>query len=75
MNRDTEITSTSSEDLNAVLILLADAARPQEGVHGHFQRFLVARGDGRVIGSVGIDVGTFTPLAWSAIWSFRCHAA
>jgi amino-acid N-acetyltransferase len=55
MNRDTEITSTNPEDLNAVLILLADAALPQEGVHEHFQHFLVARGDGRVIGSVGME--------------------
>jgi amino-acid N-acetyltransferase len=55
MNGEVEITSTSPEDLNAVLSLLADAALPQEGVQEHFQRFLVARRDGRVIGSVGME--------------------
>jgi amino-acid N-acetyltransferase len=55
MNRDVEITSTSPEDLNAVLILLADATLPQEGVREHFPHFLVARVDGRVIGAVGIE--------------------
>ena len=44
MNRDTEITSTSPEDLNTILSLLTDAVLPQEGVHEHFQHFLVARG-------------------------------
>jgi amino-acid N-acetyltransferase len=55
MNRDTTITSTRPEDLNAILSLLTDAALPQEGVLEHFQHVLVARGDGRVIGSVGME--------------------
>jgi hypothetical protein len=39
MDSAVEITSTSPEDLNAVLLLLAEAALPQEGVREHFGGF------------------------------------
>jgi N-acetylglutamate synthase-like GNAT family acetyltransferase/precorrin-6B methylase 2 len=50
-----EITRARREDLSAVLALLAKASLPTEGVAEHFERFLVARADGRVVGSVGIE--------------------
>jgi amino-acid N-acetyltransferase len=52
---EAEITSSRPEDLNAVLALLADASLPREGVAEHFRHFLVARADGRVVGSVGME--------------------
>lgn len=52
---DAEITKASPEDLNAVLALLADASLPVDEVAEHFQHFLVARADGRVVGSVGME--------------------
>ncbi len=52
---DVEITNSRPEDLNAVLGLLADASLPREGVAEHFQHFLVAKLDGRVVGSVGME--------------------
>lgn len=55
MDSAIEITSTNPEDLNAVLLLLAEAALPQEGVQEHFQYFLVARWGGKLIGAVGME--------------------
>lgn len=50
-----EITRADPLDLDAVLELLADASLPPDGVAEHFQHFLVARADGRVVGSVGME--------------------
>lgn len=52
---DVEITTARPEDLNAVLALLTDASLPREGVAEYFRYFLVARADGRVVGSVGME--------------------
>lgn len=50
-----EIAKAASEDFEAVLALLADVSLPRDGVAEHFQHFLVARAEGKVVGSVGME--------------------
>jgi amino-acid N-acetyltransferase len=52
---DVAIGRAHSDELSAVLELLAEASLPAEGVAEHFPDFLVARADGQVVGSVGIE--------------------
>lgn len=52
---DAEITNARPEDLTAVLALLTGASLPGDGVAEHFKDFLVARAEGRVVGTVGME--------------------
>lgn len=49
------ITKAKPDELNAVLTLLADASLPPDGVAEHFEHFLVARAEDRVVGAVGME--------------------
>lgn len=50
-----EIAPASPTDLNDVLALLAGASLPTDGVAEYFRHFVVARVEGRVVGSVGME--------------------
>jgi amino-acid N-acetyltransferase len=50
-----EISRADPEDLGAVLTLLTKAFLPREGVAEHFRHFLVARANGGVVGSLGME--------------------
>jgi N-acetylglutamate synthase-like GNAT family acetyltransferase len=52
---DVVIGRAHPDELSAVLALLAEASLPAEGVAEHFDDFLVARAEGKVVGSVGIE--------------------
>lgn len=52
---DAEITKATPGDLDAVLALLADVSLPVDEVAEHFRDFLVARAEGSVVGSVGME--------------------
>jgi amino-acid N-acetyltransferase len=55
VERSIEIRNGKPEDLNAVLTLLAAVSLPGEGVLEHFQHFLVAHEDGKLIGAIGME--------------------
>jgi N-acetylglutamate synthase-like GNAT family acetyltransferase len=52
---DIAIGRAHPDELSAVLALLAEASLPTEEVAEHFADFLVARAEGKVVGSVGIE--------------------
>jgi len=52
---DAAIAHATPEDLGPVLVLLAEASLPEDGVAEHFEHFLVVRADGRVVGAVGME--------------------
>ena len=49
------IAKAKPDELNAVLTLLADTSLPRDGVAEHFEHFLVALAEGRVVGAVGME--------------------
>ena len=49
------IRPAAAGDLAGVLALLAEARLPAAGVADHFDAFLVAEDDGRLVGAVGVE--------------------
>lgn len=52
---DIQLTRPRRDDLPDVLRLLEESALPREGVAEHFEDFLVARVDDRLVGCVGME--------------------
>ena len=66
-NSDIRIRKSTGADYSAVAELLQSASLPIEGIADHFQNFLVADHEGKLIGAIGLEQYDRTALLRSAV--------